>query len=125
MLRPGGRVVISDASGRFGVGLPVVRTHASGEARYAPTYQHRASGYLAAALPLGFRVLACVEPRRPDPLVDVRGKSISYDDEAVPAHPEPWTTPPDIWSLHRWCPEAVNAAYRDQPIAVIWHLQLG
>jgi hypothetical protein len=57
-------------------------------------------------------------------LIDQKGNPVSYDDSAVPGRPAPWTPPPDIWALHRWCPDAVNAAYRDLPIAAIWHFQL-
>jgi hypothetical protein len=28
-----------------------------------------------------------------------------------------------MWSLHSWCPAATNAAYRDNPAAIIWHFQ--
>jgi hypothetical protein len=27
--------------------------------------------------------------------------------------------------LHRWSPDATNAAYRGKPLAIIWHFQLG
>lgn len=33
-------------------------------------------------------------------------------------------TATSLW-LHRWCPDATNAAYRELPIAIIWHFQLG
>jgi hypothetical protein len=32
--------------------------------------------------------------------------------------------PANIWELHRWCPAAANAFYRDLPVATIWHFQL-
>jgi hypothetical protein len=32
--------------------------------------------------------------------------------------------PPDIWELHSWRPAATNAAYRDNPAAIVWHFQL-
>jgi hypothetical protein len=30
----------------------------------------------------------------------------------------------DIYGLHQWCPAAVQAAYRDVPMMIIWHFQL-
>jgi hypothetical protein len=85
-----------------------------------PTWKRRTSEYLAAALPLGLHVRRCEEPLRPYPLVDQHGTS---DGAAVPDHVP--GEPPNIWALHRWCPDATNAAYRGQPIAIIWHFQLG
>jgi hypothetical protein len=32
--------------------------------------------------------------------------------------------PPIIWALHRFAPEATNAAYSGLPHAIIWHFQL-
>jgi hypothetical protein len=62
----------------------------------------------------------CEEPLRPFPLVDEQGVSGGAEvGEHVPGEP------PNIWALHPWCPEATNAAYRDTPIAIIWHFQLG
>ena len=40
-------------------------------------------------------------------------------DGAVPAY-----HPADHWSLQPLCPAATNAAYRDTPLAIIWHFQL-
>ena len=45
------------------------------------------------------------------------------DGAPVPGHVP--GEPPNIWALHRWCPDATNAAYRDVPIAVVWHFELG
>jgi ubiquinone/menaquinone biosynthesis C-methylase UbiE len=121
VLRPGGHLVISDSRGLIGdVGLPLVRI-VDGEPRYMPVYARLASDYLAAALPLGLQLLRSEEPRRPSPLVDDAGKPFD-DDEAPPPH-EPGD-PPYIWSLHRYSPAATNAAWKDQPAAIIWHFEL-
>jgi hypothetical protein len=45
-------------------------------------------------------------------------------DDKPPDSPIPINGPPDIWSLHRWCAAAANAAYRDHPAAIIWDFQL-
>lgn len=122
VLRPGGHLVISDSRGPIeGVGLPMVRTGRDGRPAYMPVWQRRASDYLAAALPLGLQVRRCEEPRRPSPLVRADGGA-STDSEPAPEH-EP-TEPPDIWALHRFATDATNAAYRDNPVAIIWHFQL-
>ncbi len=116
VLRPGGHLVISDQRGLIpGIGLPVVKDGPDGSPGYMPIRTRLASDYLRAALPLGLQVRRCEEPRRPFPLVE--------DDGAFPDH-EP-DAPPNIWALHRWAPAATNAAYRDNPAVIIWHLQLG
>jgi ubiquinone/menaquinone biosynthesis C-methylase UbiE len=122
VLRPNGHLVISDSRGVTGdIGLPLVRIAPDDEFVYMPTYARLASDYLAAALPLGLQVRRCEEPTRPSPLVDDEGKPFD-DDEPPPAHVP--GEPPYIWALHRYCTDATNAAYRDAPIAIIWHFQL-
>jgi ubiquinone/menaquinone biosynthesis C-methylase UbiE len=121
VLRPDGHLVISDSRGLIGdIGLPLVRI-VNGEFRYMPTYARLASDYLAAALPLGLNVRRCEEPRRPSPLVDDDGTPVGGDEPPPPHTPG---KPPNIWSLHRSCPAATNAAWRDQPAAIIWLFQL-
>lgn len=122
VLRPGGHLLISDSRGLVGdAGLPLVKRGPDGCFGYMPTHARLTSDYLKAALPLGLQVRRCEEPRRPFPLVDQRG---------VPpgdTNPLPVTvrdSPPDIWTLHRWCTEATNAAYRDTPAAIVWHFQM-
>jgi hypothetical protein len=85
-----------------------------------PVYARLASDYLAAALPLGLQVRRCEEPRRPSPLISDEGIDV-YDGERAPAHIP--GNPPNIWSLHPWCPAATNAAWRGNPAAIIWHFQ--
>jgi len=120
VLRPGGSLVISDQRGLIrGVGLPVVKARSDGSPGYMPIRSRLTSDYLAAALPLGLQVRRCEEPLRPFPLVDGNGSS---DGAPVPDHVP--GAPPNIWALHRWCPDATNAAYRGLPAAIIWHFQL-
>ncbi len=122
VLRPNGHLVISDSRGLIGdIGLPLVRVGPGGEIGYMPTWSRLASDYLAAALPLGLRVRRCEEPRRPSPVIDDDGTTL-YDGERLP-DPVPGD-PPSIWSLHPRAIAATNAAWRDAPVAIIWHLQL-
>jgi SAM-dependent methyltransferase len=122
VLRPDGHLVISDSRGLIGdIGLPLVRIAPDGTFGYMPVYARLASDYLAAALPLGLQVRRCEEPRRPSPLVDDDGTPL-YDNAPPPEHVS--GSPPNNWSLHRWCTDATNAAYRENPAAIIWHFQL-
>ena len=122
VLRPNGHLVISDSRGLIGdIGLPLVRVGPGGEIGYMPTWSRLASDYLAAALPLGLRVRRCEEPRRPSPVIDDDGTTL-YDGERLPDHVP--GNPPSIWSLHPRAIAATNAAWRDAPVAIIWHLQL-
>ena len=65
---------------------------------------------------VGLQIRSCVEPRLGYPIVD--------PDDKPAADPVPPNTPPDIWALHSWAAAATNAAYRNQPVAIIWHFQL-
>ena len=111
VLRPGGHLVTSDSRGEW----PVVVALPGGDFGYLPHRNHLASDYLAAALPLGFQVRRCEEPRLPFPAIDPD----ATPSDIPPAHPS------DIWSLWPWCPDAVNAVYRDSPALIVWHFQLG
>jgi SAM-dependent methyltransferase len=120
VLRPGGSLVISDWRIVVGhIGLPVVKARFDGSPGYMPTRARPTSEYLAAALELGLQVLRCEEPLRPSPLVDHYGVSVG---PPVPDHVP--GAPPNIWALHRFCPDATNAAYRGVPGAIVWHFQL-
>jgi hypothetical protein len=102
--------VISDSRGLLGYfGSPVVKALPGGGFGYLPHRNRLTSDYLAAALPLGLQVRRCEEPRRPYPLID----------PDAPPDTVPAGAPPDIWSLHSWCPAATNAAYHDNPAAII------
>ncbi|MGH2931450.1 MAG: class I SAM-dependent methyltransferase [Gaiellaceae bacterium] len=122
VLRPGGHLVVSNQSGLIGdIILPVVIEGPAGELGYLPVYARLASDYLAAALPLGFQVLRCEEPRVPSPLLDEEGRSI-HDGERLPRH-DP-DDPPNIWGLHAEAIDATNAAWRGKVSSIIWHFQL-
>jgi SAM-dependent methyltransferase len=122
VLRPNGHLVLSDSRGLIGdLSPPMVRTRADGTFGYMQTWHRLASDYLAAALPLGLQVRRCVEPKRPTPLLADDGTYL-YDDDPPPAHVP--GTPPDIWALHQFCVAATNAAFRGNPVAIIWHFQL-
>jgi ubiquinone/menaquinone biosynthesis C-methylase UbiE len=118
VLRPGGHLVISDFRGLFpeGIRSPLARASTGGGPAYLPQRHHLTSDYLSAAIPLGLRVRRCEEPRG-------RHRVINSDNDP-PAREVPADTLPDVRSLHRWCPAAVDAAYRDVPILIIWHFQL-
>jgi SAM-dependent methyltransferase len=122
VMRPGGHLVVSDSRDVIdGVGVPMPSTDAAGRSVHMPVWQRRASDYLAAALPLGFEVRRCEEPRRPSPLVRPDGSSVT--DTGPPVEHDP-AQAPNIWALHAFAAEATNAAYRDLPAAIIWHFQL-
>lgn len=122
VLRPGGHLVLSDSRGLIGdIGLPLARTRPDGTAGYIQVWSRLASDYLATALPLGFEVRRCEEPRRASPLVDDEGNDL--DAAETPEHLP--GKAPYIWALHRFAPEATNAAYRGAPHAIIWHFLLG
>ena len=121
VLRPGGHLVLSDSRGLIGdIGLPLARTRPNGTFGYMPIWSRQASDYLAAALPLGFQVRRCEELRRRTPLVDAEGRDLA--DPETPEHRP--GTPPNIWALHRFAPEATNAAYRGLPHVIVWHFEL-
>ncbi len=110
VLKPGGHLVITDIHHeRVLLGsVPHVRND-QGEPQLIPSYPHRASDYLIAALPHGLTVRACAEPR----------------DEGVvgPRFPiSEWDTWP--WSLLGQAPEAYQAASATSPVMIFWHFQL-
>jgi len=122
VLRPGGHLMLSDSRGLIGdIGLPLARTRPDGTFGYMPVWSRLASDYLGVALSLGFEVRRCEELRRQSPLVDDDGRDLH--DPETPEHIP--GKPPNIWALHRFAPEATNAAFRGAPHAIIWHFQLG
>jgi ubiquinone/menaquinone biosynthesis C-methylase UbiE len=110
VLKPGGHLVTSDSANP----QLVLQQLPGGDIGYLPNHRHRASDYLAAALPLGFQVRCCEEPSARDPWVD--------PGTAPPAAPVVY--PFDIFALQRRCPAATNAVYRVNRHAIIWHFQL-
>jgi ubiquinone/menaquinone biosynthesis C-methylase UbiE len=127
VLHPGGHLVVSDQRGLIGdIITPLVFDGPEyggpeGELGYIPVYARLASEYLAAALPLGFQVRRCEEPRVPSPLLDDKGRTI-HDGERLP--PQEPTEPPNTWALHAEAVDATNAAFRAKPSSIIWHFQL-
>jgi ubiquinone/menaquinone biosynthesis C-methylase UbiE len=122
VLRPGGHLVVSDQRGLIGdIGIPVLRAGPEGELGYMPAYARLASEYLAAALPLGFQVRRCEEPRVPSPLLDDEGRTIGDGERLPPQDPD---DAPYIWALHAEAIEATNAAWRGKPSSIIWQFQL-
>ncbi|MEU9454520.1 methyltransferase domain-containing protein [Streptomyces sp. NPDC048277] len=113
VLRPGGHLVLSDAHLLVSYLSPTLarRPGPDGSPSLLAEYHRPLSAYLAAALPLGFQVVHCEEPRRP---------RHSFDPDTAP---DPLPTHVS-WDLLHWCPEASAAALDDSPIAVIWHFQL-
>lgn len=121
VLRRGGNLVLSDSRGFIGdIGFPLARIRPDGTFGYIPVWARLASEYLAAALPAGFAVRRCEELRQDTPLVDEDG--LDLNDTETPEHLA--GRPPLIWALHRFAPEATNAAYRDAPLAIVWHFEL-
>ncbi len=113
VLRPGGHLVISDAHPLASYLSPTLPRGVGPDGRPSllTEYHRPLSAYLAAALPLGFQVRHCEEPRRPRPCLD------------------PGATPDQLptqmsWELPYWCPQASTAALDDSPVAVVWHFQL-
>jgi ubiquinone/menaquinone biosynthesis C-methylase UbiE len=127
VLRPGGHLVVSDMRGLIRHTIfPVVLDGPKfggpeGELGYIPVYPRLTSEYLAAALPLGFQVLRCEEPRVPSPLLDDEGRTI-HDGERLP--PQDPNDPPNTWALHAEAIDATNAVWRGKPSSIIWHFQL-
>lgn len=122
VLRPGGHLVVSDQRGLIAeISPPLLAGGPNGELGYVPLHVRRASDYLAAALPLGFAVRRCEEPRVPSPLLDDEGRTI-HDGERLPAQ-DPGE-PPSIWALHAEAIDATNAAWCGKPSSIIWHFQL-
>ncbi|WP_433381537.1 class I SAM-dependent methyltransferase [Actinoplanes sp. CA-142083] len=111
VLRPGGHLIVTDIHQETVLlgSVPHVRTPA-GEPRLIPSYRHRASDYLGAALPLGFEVRRCEEPWR----------------EMGPSNPRNETGEWDLWpwTLMEIVPEATGAAFHETPAAILWHFQL-
>jgi ubiquinone/menaquinone biosynthesis C-methylase UbiE len=122
VLRPGGHLVLSDSRGLIGeIASQHPRTRPDGSFGYMPAWAHAASDYLAAALPLGFQVRRCEELPRWTPFVDDQGNDMN-DPEDTPEHVP--GRPSNAWALHRFAPEATNAAYRGTPLVIVWHFEL-
>jgi SAM-dependent methyltransferase len=115
VLRPGGHLVVTDIHQEM-VALGSVPRMRSTDGRpgLMPAHRHRASDYLSAALPVGFQVRRCDEPRH-----------AGGDSSAVMASSidiGPWDGWP--WSLLDIVPAAVSAAWKGTPAVIIWHFEL-
>ena len=122
VLRPGGSLVVSDQRGLIGdINLPLVDGGPAEGFGYVPAYGRLASEYLAAALPLGFQVLRCEEPRVPSPLLDEEGRTMHDGERLSPQDPN---DAPYIWALHAEAIAATNAAWHGKPSSIIWHFRL-
>ncbi len=112
VLRPGGHLIVTDVhQENVALGsVPHVRSP-GGEPGLIPSYRHRASDYLRAALPLGLVPRRCEEPRPDRPVLP-------------PSPPDlpPWDSWP--WSLFGLAPAAAAAARDGVPSTVLWHFQL-
>jgi hypothetical protein len=64
----------------------------------------------------GLQVRRCIEPTYADEMVAPDSKSL----ELTRGPGEP----PNAWALQTWAPTATNAAYRGNPVAIVWHFQL-
>jgi SAM-dependent methyltransferase len=123
VLRPGGHLVLSDWRAlSWNRREPFVRIADGGVYGYADSWSRPTSEYLRSALALGFELRGIEELPGPRPLVDDEGTP-KGDPSSPPAHRP--GEPPNRWALHRFAPEATNAAYRNKPLVLILHLQLG
>jgi SAM-dependent methyltransferase len=115
VLRPGGRLIVTDVHHEtVALGsVPRMRSSA-GEPGLLPAYRHRAADYLAAALPLGLRVRRCEEPVR-------TGGGVPGEPPAELV-PGPWDDWP--WSLVGLVPAASAAAWNDAPAVIFWDFEL-
>jgi SAM-dependent methyltransferase len=113
VLRPGGHLVVTDIHHESVLlgSVPHVRNPA-GEPRLIPSYRHRASDYLQAALPVGLTPLRCEEPCRA-----LAGDAPMVDKVEVDA----WDTWP--WSLLALTPAASGAAFDGARTTMMWHFQ--
>lgn len=114
VLRNGGHLVISDVHHELILRGSVVKALGpAGEPGLTATYRLTPGDFLRAALPAGFHVRRCEEPR-----------PAAHDDPrptATEHTPGAWEVWP--WSLMDLVPEA-NAAAGGNPVTIIWHFQL-
>ncbi|WP_433292930.1 methyltransferase domain-containing protein [Actinoplanes sp. CA-030573] len=115
VLRPGGSLVVTDIHHEIVLlgSVPHVRTDA-GEPRLIPSYRHRASDYLGAALPAGLELRRLEEPRN-DTAADIRAPM------AAAVEAGEWDMWP--WTLMGQAPAARGGAFDGTPGAVLWHFR--
>jgi SAM-dependent methyltransferase len=114
VLRPGGHLITVDVHHEwvaFG-SVPQVAV-ADGGPALMPAPRHRASDYLAAALPVGLQVRGCREPR-----MSVGDPTASMPERIEPGSWDGWP-----WTLMELVPGALSAAIEGTPVEIIWHFQ--
>jgi SAM-dependent methyltransferase len=118
VLRTGGHLVISDAHHELIFRGSVVRAlTATDEPGLAATYRHTPGDFLRAALPAGFQVRRCEEPR-----------GSRAHDERAPSRPAVADVPLGTWHDWPWSllpviPDAVRAAWAT-PSVIVWDFEL-
>jgi SAM-dependent methyltransferase len=118
VLRPGGHLVISDAHHELVFRGSVVKARtATGEPGLVATYRHGTGDFLRAALPAGFLVRRCEEPRGPRAHDEPASSRSAVTDVPLGT----WHDWP--WSLLDVIPDAVRAAWAT-PSVVVWDLEL-
>ena len=115
VLRPGGHLIVTDVHHEIVAlgSVPHTRS-ATGQPQLIPSYRHRASDYLDAALPLGLQVRRCEEPRRPAERVN----EAMVEDITTGA----WDDWP--WSLLGIAPAAADSVWNGMPAVILWHFEL-
>jgi SAM-dependent methyltransferase len=118
VLRPGGHLLLSDAHHEIVLRGSIVKALGpSGEPGLVATYRHTPGDFLRAAIPAGFQVLRCEEPRRA-PAADTDEPSPA--EPAEPLGPGPFEAWP--WSLLGIVPTAARVAW-DVPGVIVWHVR--
>lgn len=119
VLRPGGNLVISDAHHELVFRGSVVKALTdNGGPGLVATYRHTTGDYLRAAIPVGFLVRRCEEPRGERARDELGSRARGMADAPVGT----WDDWP--WSLLEVIPAAAHAAW-STPSAVVWHFELG
>ena len=119
VLRPGGHLVLSDVHHELVFRGSVVKAlTANGEPGLVTTYRHTTGDFLRAALPAGFLVRRCEEPRGVRANDEPAPRRRTIADAAIGT----WDDWP--WSLLDVIPDAVQAAWAT-PSVIVWHFVLG
>jgi ubiquinone/menaquinone biosynthesis C-methylase UbiE len=116
VLRPGGRLVISDTHSLYLTSprYPLVEVLPDGAHGYLPGWAHSVADHINAALAAGFTI-SRVEEIKVSQIID---PSLAPEDLSGAAAPNPWP-------LMTWATTAANAAYADGPRAMYLQLHNG